>query len=85
MKTLRMSLVLALVATSSAWAADVQTTGSEVFPGQVQAGFHPIGFHAGFTHTSVSGFKVAGDISGLLASGPHVSVWLGGGFNPAFG
>lgn len=62
----------------------VQTKGSEVF-NKLQIGFHPIGFQAGFTNYSPSGYKLTGDVAGLIAPTSFGGLWLGGGLNYTYG
>ena len=65
--------------------AQIQTKGSELFPGKLQVGATIIGFQTGFANQTPSGYKLTTDISGLIAQPGKLSLWLGGGLNYAFG
>lgn len=81
------ALVLAMVATalllggSQAQAAGIQTEGSQVWPGKLQVGFHPLGGQVSWNLNSVGGYKIVADVAGLIAQPGPVSLWLGGGIN----
>ncbi len=85
MRTTFALIGILLLATSANAASPIQTAGPEVWNGKVQAGFNPIGFQAGFQNTSVSGYKISGDVAGLVGSTKALSIWLGGAFNPTIG
>ncbi|MFI5289067.1 MAG: hypothetical protein ACHQ17_05430 [Polyangia bacterium] len=68
--------------------AEIQKSGSEVFPGKFAVGFHPIGVQAAFDSTSTSGYKLSMDFAGVVANLSKLTVWVGGAFSytyPAFG
>jgi hypothetical protein len=85
MKMTRVSLVLLVAASSTIARAQVQTTGSEAF-NKIQIGVHPLGFQVGFGDRSPTGYKLTGDLAGLIAPlGSAGSVWIGGGLNYTYG
>lgn len=75
------ALVLVVVSTASSARADIQKEGEQVWPGKIQVGFHPLGGQVGWNTSSVSGYKLTGDIAGLIAQPGPTSLWLGGGLN----
>jgi hypothetical protein len=79
-----LTLATALFAAAPAH-AEIQTKGSELYPGKLQIGVHIIGFQTGFVDLTPSGYKVTADIAGLIAQPGKLSLWLGGGMNYAFG
>lgn len=79
-----LTIAAALFAASPAH-AQIQTKGPELFPGKLQVGVTVLGFQTGFVDTTPSGYKLTGDIAGLIAQPGKLSLWLGGGINYAFG
>lgn len=60
--------------------AEIQKSGSEVFPGKFAVGVHPLGVQAGFNGPT-SGYKLNFDFAGLIKSTDKLSIWLGGAFS----
>ena len=79
-----LTFVAALFAAAPAH-AQIQTKGPELFPGKLQIGVTIIGFQTGFVSQTPSGYKLTGDIAGLIAQPGKLSLWLGGGLNYAIG
>ena len=62
-------LVAAMVVLAAAPArAQIQTHGSEIFPGKYQASIVPVGGQVGFTSRSPTGYKLSADFAGSVAS-----------------
>jgi hypothetical protein len=79
-------LVAAIVVLAAATAgAQVQTHGSEVFPGKYQASIEPIGGQVGFTSRSPTGYKLFADFAGNVAGAGFGSIWVGGQLDYSFG
>ncbi len=70
-----------VLSSSLAFAAEVQKSGPQVWPGKIQVGFHPLGGQISWNTSSVGGYKLVADIAGLIASPDKLSIWLGGGIN----
>lgn len=87
--SLSLKRILAVFATFTALAlaapahADIQKSGSEVFPGKLAVGVFPLGVQAGF-NSSTSGYKLSFDFAGLIKSTDKLSIWLGGAFSYAY-
>ena len=81
MKMRALLVVLASALFASTAMAEIQKEGSEVWPGKVQIGVHPLGGQIGFNGNSVSGYKLAFDVAGLVAPLDKLSIWVGGGVN----
>lgn len=81
---IRSIAVLTVAATLLAAAparAQIQTKGPELFPGKLQIGFNPVGIQAGLVNQAPGGYKLMGDVAGLIAQPGKLSLWLGGGLN----
>jgi hypothetical protein len=65
--------------------AEVQTRGPEVFPGKLEASVDPIGFQAGFTERSPTGYKPRVDFAGRIAMTGFGGVWIGAGLDFTYG
>jgi hypothetical protein len=74
------ALMLCCALAGSARAAEIQKSGSEVWPGKFMVGFHPIGGQAAFDGFSTGGYKLSADFSGLIKPMDKVTLWVGGGF-----
>jgi hypothetical protein len=79
------ALALLLATAAPARAANVQTSGPEVFPGRFQASVAPIAGQVGFTNRSPTGYKLIGDFAGNIAGTGFGSVWLGAQLSYTFG
>ncbi len=76
---LALIITLALAA-GSAHAAEIQKSGSEVFPGKFAVSVNPFGVQAAFDGFSTGGYKFAADFAANLKNMEKFGVWIGGGF-----
>ena len=66
-------------------AAEIQTSGSEQFPGKMLLHAHPIGVQTGFNFGSASGFRLGFQFAGILSEQDKLTWWLGGEAGYAIG
>ena len=74
------ALALCVVLSAVPALAQIQTQGSEIFPGKLMIGFHPIGGSVDLRGAGGS-YKLAADIAGRLATAGPLGVYLGAGLD----
>jgi hypothetical protein len=79
-KLLSTSLAMCVVLLAAQASAQIQTQGSQVFPGKLMIGFHPLGASVDFRGDG-GRYKFAADIAGRLATAGPLGIYLGGGLN----